>query len=400
MAAHDSEKGLNRHPLSRRRFLGWSAATGLGLAMGGCARPQAPAAKVPADLLASAQTIPMAVLIEEARREGRLNTMSLRHTWANYGELLSTFRETYGLELNELNPDGTSTDEIDAVKKQRADPAFPAPDVLDVGLEYADSGKMEGLFAPYKVATWQSIPDTLKDPQGFWCANYYGALSFAVNYTHTDLRPTSWADLLKPEYKGTVTLPGDPLSATSAVSTVWAAGLFRTGSLDDAPMAGLEYFAEMYKVGNLLPLKGSVKGTLVPGLAPILIIWDYIGLGARDRVAEAKIDVVVPSDGVFGGPYVHAVSASAANPYAARLWAEYVFSDEGQLMWLEGYAHPVRYDDLVKRNRIPPALAARLPPAELYARTVFPTSAAQTKRATQIIRENWMKVVGVELKDP
>ena len=33
------------------------------------------------------------------------------------------------------------------------------------------------------------------------------------------------------------------------------------------------------------------------------------------------------------------------NPYAARLWEEFLYSDEGQLLWLKGYSHPVRFQD-------------------------------------------------------
>ena len=59
--------------------------------------------------------------------------------------------------------------------------------------------------------------------------------------------------------------------------------------------------------------------------------------------------------------YVQAISAYAPHPNAAKLWMEYLYSDEGQLIWLKGYCHPIRYDDLVARGVVPADLAAKLP---------------------------------------
>ncbi|MCS6963404.1 MAG: hypothetical protein NZM16_05110, partial [Thermoflexus sp.] len=94
---------------------------------------------------------------------------------------------------------------------------------------------------------------------------------------------------------------------------------------------------------------------------------------------------------------VQAISAYAPHPNAAKLWQEFLYSDEGQLLWLKGYCHPIRYQDLVKRGVVPPDLAAKLPPAEAYARAIFPTL-EQQEAAKKVITENWDKVVGVDVK--
>ncbi len=102
--------------------------------------------------------------------------------------------------------------------------------------------------------------------------------------------------------------------------------------------------------------------------------------------------VVVPQTGVLGGAYAQAVSAYAPHPFAARLWMEHLYSDEAQLMWLKGYTHPARYNDLVQRGKVPAELAAKLPPAELYERATFP-SLDQIAKATQYIKDNWARVI-------
>jgi len=76
---------------------------------------------------------------------------------------------------------------------------------------------------------------------------------------------------------------------------------------------------------------------------------------------------------------------------------EYIYSDEGQLIWLKGYGHPIRYNDLVKRNVVPSDLSSKLPPAELYAKAVFPTL-AQQDAAKKTITDNWDKAVGADVK--
>lgn len=67
-------------------------------------------------------------------------------------------------------------------------------------------------------------------------------------------------------------------------------------------------------------------------------------------------------------------------------------SDEGQLLYLKGYAYPIRYNDMAKRGVIPADLAAKLPPPEDAARAVFLTI-DQLSAAKTYITDNWRKVV-------
>ena len=52
----------------------------------------------------------------------------------------------------------------------------------------------------------------------------------------------------------------------------------------------------------------------------------------------------------WGGYYYQAISAYAPHPAAARLWEEYLYSDEGQLTWIKGYCAPARLADMFARN--------------------------------------------------
>jgi putative spermidine/putrescine transport system substrate-binding protein len=376
--------------LTRRQVLQLGAAAGAGAFLAACGTPAAPAPKAE-ELLKSANTIPMDTLLAQAKTEGQLTTIALPHDWANYGEIIDTFKTKYGLKVNELNPDAGSSDELEAIRANKGSKGPQAPDVVDIGIGYADASKQEGLFSAYKVSTWDTIE--LKDPDGFWWAEYYGVLGFEVSKAQIKNIPQDWADLLKPEYKGQVAMAGDVTKSNEAVMSVWAAGISKTGKADQAAAEeGLKFWAEVNKAGNFVPVIGSA-GTLAKGETPILLHWDYLALADRDTLkGNPDVAIVMPPSGLIAGPYAGAISAYAPHPFAARLWWEHVFSDEGQLMYLKGYAHPIRYNDLVARNKVPADMAAKLPPADVYKKAIFPTLDA-LNAAKKYITENWRQVV-------
>lgn len=337
-------------------------------------------------------------LIDAAKAEGQLTTIALPHSWCNYGEMIAGFKAKYGLEVNELNPDAGSGDEIEAVKANKDNKGPQAPDVIDVGLSFGPSAKDEGLTQPYKVATWDTIPDDAKDPEGHWYGDYYGVLSFVVNTDMVKTVPQDWADLLKPDYANMVALGGDPRAANQAIQGIYAAGLSRAGNdAAKAADAGLELFAELNKSGNFVPIIGKAA-SLAQGSTPIVIAWDYNGLSwAKELAGNPPVEVVVPKTGVVAGVYVQAISAYAPHPSAAKLWMEYLYSDEGQLTWLKGYCHPIRFNDLAKSGKIPQELLDALPPAAAYEAAVFPTLDEQNA-SKAAITEKWDTVVGANVQ--
>jgi putative spermidine/putrescine transport system substrate-binding protein len=332
-------------------------------------------------------------LVAAAQAEGMLTTIALPHDWCNYGEVIETFKAKYGIEVNELNPDAGSADEIEAIKANKDNTGPQAPDVIDVGFAFGDSSKAEGLIQPYKVSTWDSIPADAKDPDGYWYGDYYGVLAFLVN---TDVQPDvpqDWADLLDPKYNGQVALSGDPRASNQAIQSVFAAALANGGSLDNA-QPGLDYFAQLNSAGNLIPLIAN-NGLVATGEIPVRITWDYNALAAIDTFeGNPNATVVVPASGRFAGVYVQAISAYAPHPNAAKLWMEFLYSDEGQLLWMEGYCHPIREADMRERGVIPEDLLAKLPDVS---GAVFP-SLDQLNTARDLITANWDSAVGADVQ--
>ena len=303
---------------------------------------------------------PMAELIAAAKAEGTLTTIALPHNWCNYGGTIEAFKAKYGIEVNELAPDGSSGDEIEAVKANKDSKGPQAPDVLDIGFAFGPQAKAEGLLQPYKVSTWDTIPAETKDTEGYWYGDYYGVIAFIVNTDVQPLVPQDWSDLLKPEYKGQVALTGDPRTGTQDILAVYASALANGGTLDNA-QPGLEFWAQLNTAGNLIPL-AATNALVAKGETPVRIAWDYNLLAAVDSFAgNPKAEVVIPKTGRIAGIYVQAISAYAPHPNAAKLWMEFLYSDEGQITWMQGYCHPIRETDMRTRGVIPADVMAKLP---------------------------------------
>ena len=194
---------------------------------------------------------------------------------------MAAFEKAAGVKVNDANPNGTSAEELQAIRSLKGQAR--APDVIDVGPSFEVTATEQKLLAPYKVATWDSIPDQMKHPDGFWYGDYFGIISFGVNAAVAKKAPRSWSDLKRPDYKGMVALGGSPLASASAFASVYAAALGNGGSLDDIE-PGVRFFGELAQRGNLSPA-AATPASLISGQTPIYVNWDYLSLAYFGAVA-------------------------------------------------------------------------------------------------------------------
>ncbi|MFE3767178.1 ABC transporter substrate-binding protein [Streptomyces sp. NPDC059104] len=358
--------------------------------LGGCGDKPTPVPRTPAAATSAADVGGMAALTAAAKKEGSLNTIALPRDWANYGALIDGFEKKYGIKVSVENPEGSSQDEVNALKEHRRDGR--APDVIDVGGSFAQSAAHQGLLTPYKVAPWDGIPKEQKDPHALWYNNYGGYVSIGCDAKRVKTCPATFADLRKPEYKGKVALNGDPTRSGSAFAGVYAAALANGGSFDDI-QPGIDFFAELSRNGNFIPVE-STPATIEKGQTPISIDWDFLNLGYADEFRRKGADVdwrtAIPFDGSFAEYYAQAVNKEAPHPAAARLWQEYIFSPEGQNLRLGAYARPVLMDAMAKDGTLDKAAAENLPTVE--GTPTFPTE-AQREKARQTVNREWAKAV-------
>lgn len=326
----------------------------------------------------------MEQLIAAAQAEGELNVIALPPDWANYGTMIETFAEKYGIEVNSAQPDASSQDEINAANQLRGQDR--APDVFDLG--GAVALRNTDLFAPYKVATWDDIPDALKDPDGLWVSDYGGYMSIGYDAGSVP-DPTTVGDLLKPEYRGKVGLNGNPTQAAAGFNGVMMAALANGGSADDiAP--GVEFFRQLKEAGNFLPVDPT-PATIASGQTPVVIDWEYNNVAQIEAVKGPRDwKLIVPEGGVVGAFYVQAINKDGPHPAAARLWQEFLYSDEGQNIWLQGFARPVRIDAMIAAGTVDQEAVANLP--EVKGEPTFLTQ-DQLAAAQQYLLENWEQAV-------
>jgi len=331
----------------------------------------------------------MDALVAAAKKEGTLNVIALPKTWANYGAIMDAFTAKYGIKINDANPDGSSQDELNAIKQLQGKSS--APDVVDVGQAAATAGAAAGQFAPYQVATWSQIADAQKDSQGLWYNDYGGYIAIGYDADKVKNPPTTLKSLDDPQYKSQVALNGDPTKANAALSGVLAASLANGGSLDNA-QPGIDFFGKMKSEGIFVPV-AATQATIQSGTTPITIDWDYLQASAATDLKAKGINwkVVVPSDGLFGGFYNQAISATAPHPAAARLWEEFLYSADGQNLWLKGMARPAELSALQKAGTADAAALAALP-----AVTGTPQFATQDQMtaASKLVVAGWAKATG------
>jgi putative spermidine/putrescine transport system substrate-binding protein len=202
--------------------------------------------------------------------------------------------------------------------------------------------------------------------------------------------PTSIADLARPAYKGMVALDGDPTKAGAAFAAVYAAALAKGGSFSDIG-PGIQFFAALKKSGNFIPVSAT-PATIESGQTPITLDWDYVQVATAKSLA-GKVDwkAVIPSDALYGNYYDDAVNKDAPHPAAARLWEEFIYSNEGQNLFLQGSARPVRLPAMEQAGSVDQAALAALPAAD--GTPAVPTP-AQVDAAKQEIGDDWAETVG------
>lgn len=367
-------------------------ATVIGLAavgavtLAGCSTGTGTGTGETADIAATATSVAdfgtFADLEAAAKAEGALNVIALPRDWANYGEIIDLFKERYPeISVNEASPDASSAEEIEAAKTN--DGLDTAPDVFDLGLAVTLANT--DMFAPYKVQTWDDIPDALKESSGLYVGDYGGFMSVGFDSAMFPA-PESIEDLLGADYSGSVAMNGDPTQAGAAFAAVGLAAVQTGGSLDDF-QPGIDFFSELNAAGNLLKVDVTTA-TIASGETPVVFDWDYLNASHVADNPDWEV-VVFPGNG-YAAYYNQAINANAPHPAAARLWQEFLYSDEVQNLWLKGGARPVRADAMADAGTLDLALWEALPATP---ETILIPTAEQSAAAGALLGDTWAAAV-------
>ncbi|XGB43350.1 MAG: extracellular solute-binding protein [Nodosilinea sp. LVE1205-7] len=286
-------------------------------------------------------------------------TYGMPDDWANYGEVRKKFAEKYGFEFQHQDTDMSSLEEI---TKFDAEKSNPKAMVADIGMLYGPLAEQRSVVPSYLPANAAALPIGFKATSGGWVATFVGVPAIVVNTDVIKTVPRTWADLAKPEYQGKIGAIDPTKSGTAATS--FLSWVYASGG-DESNMAPGVGIAKKI-VANFAAPEGNAQ-TLEKGEVPIQIKYDYNCNAAAAKVKEKgiKAEVVIP------GVSIYAPSALMLNKYhvnkmdAAKLFVEYVLSDEGQEIFAKFGARPIRY--VLGNLKLPEAAKANWLPESQYA---------------------------------
>jgi len=255
--------------------------------------------------------------------------------WADWGTQLRAIKKATGITVPADNKNsGQSLASIAAEKGN------PVADVVYYGVTFGIQAAQDGLVQSYKPQHWDQIPEGMKDPDGKWFAIHSGTLGLMVNVDALDGKPVprSWADLLKPEYKGMVGYL-DPASAF--VGYVGAVAINRAlgGTLENFDPA-LKWFKDMQANQPIVP-KQTAYARVLSGEIPILIDYDFNAYRAKYK-DHSNVEFVIPAEGTIAVPYVMSLVANAPHADNGKKVLDFTLSEEGQAIWANAFLRPVR----------------------------------------------------------
>ncbi len=266
--------------------------------------------------------------------------------WADWGGML----RMVGQRLNiQVPPDNKNSGQ--SLAALIAEKAKPVADVVYLGGQVGPQAKAAGVIEAYMPKGFAEIPASLKDAEGYWFAIHSGTLGFFVNTQALGGKPVprSWADLLKPEYKGLVGYLNPGSAAVGQVGVI-AVNLALGGSYDNLD-AGIKYFKQLQSNNPIVPTQ-TAYARVLSGEIPILLDYDFNAYRGQ-YTDQAPTVFVIPQEGTQQLPYVMGLVKNGPNPEQGKRILDFVLSDEGQRHWANAYLRPVfakaMSDDMKKR---------------------------------------------------
>lgn len=301
--------------------------------------------------------------------------------YANWGGVTAAYATETGVRIP---PDmkGSSA----AMAALEAEKANPQADCAYYSGAIGYQAALKGLHQPYKPAGWEKLSDSLKDPDGKWWTVHSAYIAFIVNKAALKGKPVpqSFADLLKPDYKGMVVYD-DPTILGTGFTYVYGMNAIMKGGPDMD--AGFSYLKKL-NTNILNYAKDTVYNDVLRGEIPIWINADGNGLKMK-YVDKGDIEVVIPSEGTITMPLVMGMVNGAPHPEETKKYLDWCLGDKAQKLMAQSFFRPVMKINLGSE------LSKQFLPESAYAKAVnLPLSEMATK--ADAVKQRWSKEVNAK----
>ncbi len=245
------------------------------------------------------------------------------------------FEAKYGITVNYVRMSAG-----EALARIEAEKDAPTFDIWWGGpIDSFVTAKGKGLLETYVSPNFANLRDQvkMKDVDNQWVGVYVGSLGFATNTNwlaaHPEAKaPTSWDDLLKPEFTGQVMVAHPSTSGTSytAISTIMQIR---------GEEAGWEYIKKYAAQMASFTKSGAAPAKFVgQGEAAVAIVFSH---DTVNEIENNKMPLVLtfPAEGTgyeIGG---QAILKGAKHMQAAKLWYDWAISAEGQALGPKYHAY-------------------------------------------------------------
>lgn len=284
-------------------------------------------------------------LADAATKEGIVVAGNVSLGLGNWAAVVRAFGIRYpGITV--VHNDLGSTAVVAQLDRQREKPVMDT--VYYFGLNAIDAAS-RGLLQPFKPLNAERLPPAFRDPEGQWIVVHHMPVAILVNRKLVKTVPRSWADLQKPDYKGTIVY-FDPTTTTVGLMTALAANAAAGGTLDSLRPT-FDYFAKLHRAGNVKSVETQTPyARFLRGEIAIWLTFEADGLRARQADGMEDAEVVLPSDGTAAAPYAMSMVKGAPDGEAAKLWMNFVMSEPAQKLFAEGFVRPA----LREADSLPP----------------------------------------------
>jgi len=247
----------------------------------------------------------------------------------------------YAAEFNKTNPDiiikwvRDSTGIVTA--KLLAEKSNPQADIV-WGLAATSLMllKNEGMTEPYMPVGGEKLDKKFIDSSNppHWTGMDAWVAAICVNTIEAEKlglpMPTSWKDLTKPIYKGSVVMPNPNSSGTGFLDVASWLQIF-------GEEEGWKFMDGLHKNINWYTHSGSKPCRQAgSGETPIGISFAY--RGAKVKAKGAPVEIVIPSEGIGWDMEATAIMKGTKNLAAAKKLVDFTVSKQANIMYNSVYA--------------------------------------------------------------